>query len=173
MTCLAPKFSSFLHRHCNKHSQMCRQIKIQLLCDVCGMRGRLWLHGHEREGTMILQNVGNNPILAHPTNPESSVTSLWQPQMVNFVGICFAHYLIKRTELMMCNSFHFADTKPQGFDLNFHIHILLHCWRFFLYNCKSWPFVSGPHWMTKVTVQSLPTCCNILYNVEWQFYLRI
>jgi len=101
--------------------------------------------------------------VSHPTNPESSVTSLWQPQILNFVGICFAHCLFKRTELMTCNSFHFEDTKPQDFDFNFHIHILLQCWRFWLYNCKSWPFVSGPHWMTAVTVQSLPTCCNILY----------
>jgi len=43
MTCLAPKFSSFLHRHCYKHSQMCRQIKIQLLRDVCSLQGQLAL----------------------------------------------------------------------------------------------------------------------------------
>jgi hypothetical protein len=70
MTCLAPKFSSFLHRHCHKHSQMCKQMKMQLLCDVCGLQGLLWLHDHKHEGTMILQNVVNNPTLAQCNIPQ-------------------------------------------------------------------------------------------------------
>jgi hypothetical protein len=37
--------------------------------------------------------------VSHPTNPESSVTSLWQPQMLNFVGTSFAHYCLKGQNL--------------------------------------------------------------------------